>query len=90
MNPRLQNPKFGPRIKGGNSAPDELRIGEPSIVVEEEQNVAVHGRGPGIASSTSPEVLRKEHRANTWRQIDGLPPIAHTDDVEFNAFLGEQ
>ena len=62
-------------------------LGQPGVVVEEEQHLPSHFFDAGIAP-TDPDVLRQVDGADVSRQAGGLPTVAHHHQIHRNASLG--
>src|SRR5699024_6673679 len=59
-------------------------VGQPRIIVEEEQELTGDMRDPGVAPSWNSEVLWKTQLLDLLGDAFRLPAVADTDDVEFD------
>src|SRR5699024_4797559 len=62
-------------------------VGQPCIIVEEEQELTGDMRDPSVAPCRDPEVLWKAQLLDLLGDAFRVPAVADTDDVEFDTLL---
>jgi hypothetical protein len=87
---RLQNAESGPCIEGGNRPRDEVGVGQPGIIVEEEQDLATSLVGTRITAAAGTEILGQVEGPDAVRQVYWFPPVTDTHDVEIDIVLSEE
>ena len=65
-------------------------VGKPSVIIEEEEELAVDVGDARIATSRDSEILRQPQLLDLVRNAFRLPAIPHADDVEVDALLRQQ
>jgi len=88
--PGLDQPDRRVVAQPSGAGGQEGRVEQPRVVVEEEQELALHVRDAGVAAGRDAEVLGQVEGSETGGEARGLPPVPDHDDVEVDILLRQQ